>query len=123
MTKVRKVPVKKASSLLRKARALIAKPNGWCRRTFAKNEKGYSTSSTEDDAVSFCMLGAIQHVPATLGAYNRARHYLDVATHFYGIPHWNDYVAINQKEVLSKFDIAISRAVEEEEKADAKAKD
>jgi hypothetical protein len=121
MMKIRKVPVKKASSLLRQARALIAKPNGWCKKTFAKNEKGYSTRPTEDDAVSFCMLGAIQHVPATNDAYQSARHYLDVATNFYGVPYWNDHQAKDQKEVLSKFDSAIARAVEQE-KADAKAK-
>jgi hypothetical protein len=41
------------------ARALLARPDGWCQGTYALNERKYSVSPTDPEACSWCAWGAL----------------------------------------------------------------
>ena len=48
------------ASILEKALALIDAPQKWCRGANARNKKGEIRYSYDEDAVSFCSLGALR---------------------------------------------------------------
>ena len=111
--------------ILIEARNLIAPPERWTQRAYARNAQGTAVTPRSPRAVSFCATAALYRAmdhyadpaaqPAALQqACKRARKMLDdtVATltegHYTAIPTYND--ATNHGCILHTFDIAISDA-------------
>jgi hypothetical protein len=53
---------KKAAVRVRSVRGLLRKPEAWCKYTYAKNANGIGISAEANDAVRFCLSGAITRV-------------------------------------------------------------
>lgn len=103
--------------VLKAARTKIAKPENWCKGSWAQDaagrdlEKGWA-----ENAVRFCAIGAISdvtgesvlnlHVPALLGrAYLRLQD--GVSGHTIGF--WNDAPSTTHGDVLDLFDRTIAK--------------
>jgi hypothetical protein len=92
---------------LREARALIER--GWTQGANARDEMGDRLFVDTDEAVCFCMMGAIIAAvpPDQLLA---AEHLLKRAVNDEGVEYWNDAPERTQSEVLAAFDKAIELA-------------
>lgn len=101
--------------LLKAARALIAKPNGWTQRQSARNSAGITCSVDAKDATCFCLLGSVRRAAIDLGS--------TVATHAQAVDllydlspngpqlvRWNDTPGRTQAEVVDLLDVVIAKA-------------
>ena len=50
-----------ALELLERARALLARESRWTQKALARDEAGQPVQACSDDAVSWCLLGALEH--------------------------------------------------------------
>ena len=91
---------------LREARALLAK--GWTQDAFARDINGECIySGAEENIVSYCIMGALQHIEAKDPAYETLRKCLPFGNR--GLLWWNDTIGRTQDEVLGLFDKAIAK--------------
>lgn len=115
------------SAILREARALLERPNGWCQNSYFQ--------PNAHEALSYCMLGAANMAgcgsplpsPGIARLYpERAsvNYYLDKAAHdmsgsdlFMSAPRFNDTPGRTLAEVLAVYDYAIKLAEAEEDEA------
>lgn len=63
----------KISEALIQGKALIEKPEHWTKGAYARNEKGETRWSTDEDATCFCSLGAMGRVTCRLEEKNDHR--------------------------------------------------
>lgn len=111
-----------AVETLKAAKAVIATPEAWIKRDFARKERENSDGSlygNDAEATCFCGLGAIQKV-TNVGdkmwenpLYMKARDYLTtaIAGYEYGdFPRFNDAPTTTHEMVLDAFDRAIALA-------------
>lgn len=98
-----------ALDVLRKARALIEKPENWTQGMSARDSTGERADPMADAAVRFCSYGAICHStggsfvhPASRGAVQALQDAADEA--FFSL--WND--SHTHAEVIAAFDKAIA---------------
>lgn len=102
--------------VLRKARALIEKPEAWVKEHFAVKADGQDTHYADADAVRFCVAGALRRVEDQHGlAYEILR---QAARCFGSICEWNDAPERTHAEVLAAFDKAIAIAEKTDHVAD-----
>ena len=91
---------------LREARALLAK--GWTQDAYARDINGECIySGAEENIVSYCIVGALQHIEAKNLAYGTLRKCLPFGSR--GLLWWNDTIGRTQDEVLELFDKAIAK--------------
>lgn len=91
---------------LERARALLAKPNGWTRGWYAKTQKNNEANPRSRAAVSFCVLGACDRV----GASTQILSEIVIPKRANTLPDWNDHPDRTQEQVLALFDKAIKIA-------------
>lgn len=104
---------------LRRARALIERPEAWTKAADARLEDGRATLATSPNAVCWCSVGAIEAAVSPGGYRPRLYH---EATEFFRsaaggpprITFWNDAPERTHADVLAAFDRAIEAAEEEE---------
>lgn len=99
----------KPSTILKKARALIAK--GWCKNHLAVDANGDPRPSESPKAVAWCAVGAIYRAGGAANARYSARAFLDNAAD-------GDVLVLNdtsrtRRPVLRAFDRAIALAEKE----------
>lgn len=89
---------------LRDARARICQ--GWCQGHLAEDRNGREVVPNADDAVRWCLLGAIDT--------NEAEEMIRALLHHrgidWGVSRWNDAMEREQEDVLALFDEAIAMA-------------
>jgi hypothetical protein len=101
----------KPSTGLKRARKLIAKPNGWTQKEWARDKNGHGVDAIDRSAKCFCALGACWRVT---GSDNEAMEntlikYLRRAIGG-TVNHWNDRKRRTQAQVVKAFDKAIKLA-------------
>lgn len=95
-------------TVLKAARAKIAKPEHWTQGTGARDRDGLSVSPQRANAFSFCSYGAVEAVlPAMLNGRRRAINHLKRLVPFGQLATFND--DHTHAEVLNLFDKAIAR--------------
>jgi hypothetical protein len=89
--------------------AKLLEEKGWTQRTYARDKHGFSTVSTDDDAVCFCAIGAINRAGFELKDYEETLRLEAVAVlseslgeFDNSISQWNDYHRRTKEEVISK---------------------
>lgn len=104
----------KPSEVLRKARALIEKPERWTKGWFSRDADGAEVSSSNQEAVCWCSVGAIWHAVGNdyQGLY-AARAFLAEAIDDDDVTKWND--RSTHEAVVAAFDRAIALAEESAE--------
>jgi len=100
---------KETADILRKARAVIEKPENWTKGDFARDAKLRPISALSTDAQCFCTWGAIIRVSENAPQMNNAadalyRH----LNHPMDLDVFNDDETTTHAEVLSLFDRAIA---------------
>lgn len=110
----------KTSELLQQAKLLIATPETWTTRSYAKDNEGNSCSDLDEDACSFCSSGAINRASRNAGSFlfNKAEHHLQTVTRDKVGDNINcSYLAYNDRhthaEVMELWDQAIELAIKE----------
>ena len=100
--------------LLMDAKALIAKPENWCKGTFAKSAKGRPVPIDSAKACRFCAYGAVLHAEGKTyaGPPRQADMLLDTLT-LGGLVHFNDAPTTTHPMVMRLFNKAIRRAKEQ----------
>lgn len=98
--------------ILRDARELLAKPNGWIQGSFARNKYGVATLIESSTACSFCAWGAVRRASLLNG------HDVPVEYDVTGIPdtnfiNFNDQPGRTKEEVLDYFDEIIKKVENE----------
>lgn len=88
------------------ARALIAKPEHWTKRSYARGLSGESVDAGSRNAVCWCSVGAIDRISLVDGG--RALDALSTAMGGGGITSFND--SSDHATVLAAFDRAIESA-------------
>ena len=72
------------TEVLARARALVANPDTWTQGATARDARGRRVEPEDDEAVRFCLIGALHRacaeVVAPLGVYNRASARLEAAS-------------------------------------------
>jgi hypothetical protein len=101
--------------VLKTARKLIAKKEGWTKGTCARNRSGVPVDWDESSAVSFCAYGAIYRAAIPLDSagdrvHLKAEDFLKKVIQRPTIQFWNDEWERTKKEVLAAFDQAIANA-------------
>jgi hypothetical protein len=119
-------PMSKKLEILKAARELLARPNGWCQDTFATTELGNTCSVLSDVAARFCAAGALDRAAMVEVYGNRngleaeavadALNAEAVRFGFVNLPDFNDATDRTQAEVVALYDRVIA-AVELEEAA------
>lgn len=98
------------------ARARIAQ--GWCQGVPARSAQGAETDADADDAVSWCIYGALAKADCDVGGQHH-EHSANIIRHAvqrHGtmfVSQWNDNPARTQADVLKLFDDAIASAHEQ----------
>lgn len=104
---------------LTSARALIAEPAHWCRRSPAKDMSGCDVAPTDTGAVSFCAIGALMRVldlrdTTESQAYSECCRLLSDNVMANDPPsevaRYNDRWGCSHQDVLAMYDRAIWRA-------------
>lgn len=99
------------------ARERISTPERWCRGWYAKDADGYPILETEDEAASFCAVGAIGAVaPVGQDLCERAQGILHAEARrlgFLGVASFNDHRRTTHADVLALYDRAIARVTKE----------
>lgn len=87
--------------------ALVLEQNGWCQYAFARHENGNPIGPLEENAVCFCVLGAIKRVvggencmPIPLEFYSALEHAIDLKKQV-AVSLWNDRYAITKENVIA----------------------
>jgi len=95
--------------ILKEARELIAKPNGWTQGTYARNADGLIVYPNSHHAVCFCTWGALIAVDEHQESFqpDGAQPALDDVTNGNFVA-FNDAPGRTQAEVVAKFDEAIA---------------
>ena len=106
--------------VLQQARALLARPKGWTRKSNARDAKGKAVNLDAPDAVSFCMTGAMRHVTPDFGSSLEYRDAFaaiqDTLVPTERDPYpvaWNDARGRKKTEVLAVMKATIDRLKEE----------
>jgi hypothetical protein len=97
------------SNILNAAADLLAKPNGWCQGTLARDANGTPVEPESLEACSFCAIGAIEKI-APSGTYHaqRARYKLSKVLPDMAISFFNDTKGRTQDDVVAAFRKAAS---------------
>lgn len=90
--------------ILKGARALIEK--GWCQGRYATDTNGAPASERSDNAVCFCISGALFRLGAGAGA--PASYAVRAAIDYAYLVAWNDKRGRTKEQVLAAFDKAIA---------------
>jgi hypothetical protein len=96
--------------LLKAARKLISNPHKWTRMSFARDEIGYPTHPTNNDAVCYCSIGSLMKVNGCNSSIfcDRATMKINKAAEEMG---YHNCVKLNDSashaDVLRMFDLAI----------------
>lgn len=112
----------KVSELLTNARAIIATPDKWHKGSYACNSDGEARLSSEDDAVRFCVLGAMDKaagIDDNEDSMPRSKA-VNLLIDYIGDNHvasFNDSPSTTHADVMAMFDNAIARARKMEEMA------
>lgn len=102
--------------ILKRAKKLLSKKDGWTQNTYARDEGGRKINFTAQSAQSFCSIGAIFRSGADLGYHITSLEVMvaqDRLAHFIpdgAITTFNDDPCQTLKEVLKVFQKAIERA-------------
>jgi hypothetical protein len=100
-------PAPDALSVLRKARALIEKPEHWTQGAYARDALGEKCPDGDERAHSFCAIGAMWRVvPSSLSVTDAANALCRAAGIKTSIDAFND--SHTHAEVLAAFDKAIA---------------
>ena len=107
--------IKRVSTVLARARALIADPKHWTQRWYARDKRNRRVKATASDATQWCAAGAIQAVVPTNDLFYAAYRVLDDQ---FGFP----TTFVNDRRdrekahaaILSGYDAAIKAARREE---------
>lgn len=98
--------------LLKKARALLAKPKAWIQGSEARTANGTSVCATTRGAIRFCALGALYKAegvnPMDSGDRDVARWALRRAVKNDHLVSWNDAPRRTHAQILKGFDKAIA---------------
>lgn len=102
--------------ILRDAKALLERPNGWTQGCCARNAKGVPTNLEFDEAVCFCAMGALWRAGGFLNPITDKAAAALTRAAFPGLnprdvafgPAFNDRKGRTLPEVLAKFDEAIA---------------
>ena len=103
----------KVTEILVGAREILSDPNRWTREFQARDEQGSPVGWDDDEAVCFCLMGAINRANWGVARYDRAPAYeamdeldkvLDNA-----IPVFNDRSSTTHEDILKALDAAIER--------------
>ncbi len=99
--------------LLLDAKALIDKPEKWCKSAFARTSLGVATHALYDDATRFCLVGALMKadIPCT-SHYLEARAFLTEAGGK-SVMCLNDAPTTTHRMIMALFNRAIKRAKEQ----------
>jgi len=97
---------------LKAARALIDTPEKWTKEACVRDAAGYSVHNKDDDAVCFCIVGALHRGSAPAYVDNLLRHELP-PEHVGSLYVFNDDPATTHADVMALFDRAIARAERE----------
>lgn len=92
--------------VLRDARALIAKPEAWCKRYYARDKDGRQANAGDLKAVCWCMAGAVDRAAHAFHANERQA--LQDVIGSDALATFNDRAT--HAEALAVFDEAIRRA-------------
>ena len=87
-----------------KVKELLMKPEAWTQNADARTSSGVGISLEKPEAVSFCILGAVDRVYKTESKRNRvaARIQASLGVKYYGeVVDWNDDPARTHAEVLA----------------------
>lgn len=101
---------RKVLQILRKARKLLAK--GWTQRTFAKDKDGVPVTWDSQQAVCFCLGGALRRASQDAGkpygweSACELRRALGITD---AVAEWNDAETRKQRHVLARLDRAIAK--------------
>lgn len=97
--------------VLKASREKISKPEAWIKGGFARDSEGNYVNSTDEHAVCFCSLGAINSVT---GLWSNERHGATVAIEDvigdFSIPSFNDADSTTHEDILRVWDKAIAAA-------------
>lgn len=94
---------------LRAAKALIDTPEKWTKGTLARDSIGISVLVRSDDAVCFCVLGALGRAATETGPHVWAiRDSLPAP--YLAVSKFNDDPTTTHADVMALFDRAIARA-------------
>ncbi len=94
-----------AKEVLERAKKLIENPVNWIKHANARDAHGYAVNARSEDAVCFCMMGALFHA-GSLGIDDP--YWALRAVLHEGIVEWNDHPNRTHAEVLAAFDRAIA---------------
>jgi hypothetical protein len=107
--------------VLKKARALISKPENWCKGTTALDERGQNVSSDSDFACRWCMWGSLRRIdPSDTHLYAISRLLNAETCRRTGITShisFNDLPETTHEQVLEVMDAAIEKLVSREGEA------
>jgi hypothetical protein len=104
----------KAAAILRAARALLAKPDGWTKGAEARTKEGFPVRYDSKRSTCFCTVGAIMRITGgntTYASYLALDALRYVKHSVASLDIWND-AAKSVKPILAGFDKAIA-ALEE----------
>jgi hypothetical protein len=107
-------PEMKTSTILKKARALVAK--GWCQQNWAEDRKGVCSTDDGHTAVRWCAWGALYTISHN-GPCTEAGHWLSAMVPPGGVIPFNDASGRTRADVLDVYDAAIFMAQRHEEAA------
>jgi len=110
----------KTSEVLKKARAVIEKPENWTKGHYARDADGRPVSPLHSSAICFCALGAIRRAALLSGdgsGYAAALHNASCIKHGADVHMVNDDDNTTHADVLAIFDEAISNAETSEQVA------
>ena len=100
---------KETADILRKARAVIEKPENWTKGTFARSAKGNPVSAVGRAACAWCAVGAVRRVTGyDQILFSRVGRALSYASDGPSIVTINDSPKATHADVLALFDRAIA---------------
>jgi hypothetical protein len=97
--------------LLKKAQRLLLE-KGWTQRAFARTSTGEPIGryNRESKPVSFCALGAVEHLSNNDYVRRDATYLLKDQIHYGSLIEWNDKRGRTKQQVIKLFDKAIEKA-------------
>lgn len=97
--------------ILTEARALIARPGGWCQHASALNARGEECDPRGANGEQFCFVGAIEHAAEDANYYG-VIHAAEVAVREtesgWSVTAYNDAFCRTQEEVVAVYDRALA---------------
>ncbi len=84
-----------------KIKQLLSKKSRWCKRMFAQDQNGVAVSSGSPDAVSWCLLGAVNKCYEHGEAHSALRKLIQALPKgFDSLSQFNDTVTFNRLQTL-----------------------